>query len=73
MKLIIVDRSKPETFARLTRLFVDDLNVEVLWERRTRQRRKHVALRGPERRSGDRRRLKKPWNGRDFIVVHIAG
>ena len=72
MKLIIVDRAKPDTYARLKSLFADDLNVEVIWERRTRERRKGVPGRGPERRSQNRRRFDKPWNGKDYIVIYIA-
>jgi hypothetical protein len=72
MKLIIVDRSKPATFKRLTDLFADDINVEVMLERRQRQRRQKPDPRGPERRSTDRRRLTKPWNGKDYIVIQIA-
>jgi hypothetical protein len=72
MKLIIVDRSKPATFKRLTDLFVDDLNVEVVLERRQKQRRQKPDDRGPERRSRDRRKLAKAWNGKDYIVIQIA-
>jgi hypothetical protein len=72
MKLIIVDRSKPDVFARLRRKFSDDVGIEVLWERRTRQRRRNPSTRGPERRSLERRKFTKPWNGRDYIVIHIA-
>lgn len=73
MKLIIVDRSKPETFNRLKQQFSDDLNVEVVWERRAKQRRRTESARGPERRSHERRRLVKPFNGRDYIVIYITG
>jgi hypothetical protein len=72
MKLIIVDRSKPETYRRLKDKFVDDLNVEVMWERRTNQRRRMADASGPERRSRDRRQLLKPFNGKDYIVIHVA-
>ena len=72
MKLIIVERTKLATFKRLTDLFIDDINVEVVLERRQRQRRQHRDARGPERRSADRRRLLKPWNGKDYIVIQIA-
>ena len=47
MKLIIVDRTKPEVFKRLKEKFADDLNVEVIWDRRTRQRRRMANTRGP--------------------------
>ncbi len=73
MKLIIVDRSKPDTFARLKAKFADDLNVEVIWDRRTRQRRRMTNTRGPERRSRERRQLVKPFNGKDYIVIHVVG
>jgi hypothetical protein len=72
MKLIIVDRAKPETYARLKTLFEDDLNVEVLWERRSKERRRGSPTRGPERRSQNRRKLDKAFNGRDYIVIYIA-
>ncbi|RPI57243.1 MAG: hypothetical protein EHM55_02500 [Acidobacteria bacterium] len=73
MKLIIVDRSKPDTFKRLKEKFADDLNVEVIWDRRTSQRRRTANMRGPERRSRERRQLVKPYNGKDYIVIHVAG
>lgn len=73
MKLIIVDRSKPETYRRLKEKFTDDLNVEVIWDRRTKQRRRMADTRGPERRSRERRQLVKTYNGKDYIVIHVAG
>jgi hypothetical protein len=73
MKLIIVDRSKPETYRRLKEKFADDLNVEVIWDRRTRQRRRLSNTRGPERRSRERRQLVKAFKGKDYIVIHVAG
>ena len=73
MKLIIVDCRKPETYERLRRQFADDLNVEVVWERRSRERRRATGARGPERRSRDRRKFAKSFNGKDFIVIYIPG
>ncbi len=73
MKLIIVNRSKPAVFAKLKKQFEDEIGVEVLFERRTRQRRHNPQNAGPERRSRDRRRLDKPFNGKAFIVIYIAG
>jgi len=73
MKLIIVDRSKPDVYARLRKQFEDDLGVQVVFERRTRERRRNPRNPGPERRSRDRRRFAKPFNGRDYIVIYIAG
>jgi len=72
MKLIIVARSRAETFRRLKEKFVDDINVEVLFERRVRQRRQRGGPGLPERRSRDRRRLFKDWGKRDYIVVQLA-
>jgi hypothetical protein len=56
MKLIIVQRSKTATFRRLRETFADHLNVEVVFERRAK----------------NRRRWSKAWNGRDYIVIQIA-
>ena len=72
MKLIIVDRSKPDTYRRLKEKFADDLNVEVIWDRRTKQRRRYTSIGGPERRSRDRRQLVKAFDGKDYIVIHVA-
>lgn len=73
MKLIIVDRSKPDVYARLRKQFEDELGVQVVFERRTRERRRNLKNAGPERRSRNRRRLAKPFNGKDYIVIYIAG
>jgi hypothetical protein len=73
MKLIIVDRSRPEAYARLRKQFEDELSVEVMFERRTTQRRRNPLKHAPERRSHERRRLAKPFNGKDYIVIYIAG
>jgi hypothetical protein len=72
MKLIIVQRSKIATFRRLRETFADDLNVEVVFERRVRERRQRSNQRGAERRAKNRRRWSKAWNGRDYIVIQIA-
>ena len=71
MKLIIVDRSKPDTLLRLRKQFEDDLDVEVMFERRTRERRGNPQNRGPERRSRERRKLAKPFDGKDYIVIYL--
>lgn len=72
MKLIIVDRSKPEVYARLRKQFEDELGVQVLFERRRRERRQNPRNEGPERRTRNRRRLAKSFNGKDYIVIYIA-
>lgn len=73
MKLVIVDRSKPETFARLKSRLQDQLNIKVVSQRRMTQRRTTDNNQGPQRRSGDRRKFTKPFNGRDYIVIYISG
>lgn len=72
MKLIVVDRAKLQTFQRLIAQFADALNVKVVLDRRLRQIRKHKEPHVPERRRAERRRLIKEWDGRDYIVVHVA-
>ena len=73
MKLVIVDRSKPETFARLKSRLQDQLNIKVVSQRRTTERRTADNNQGTQRRSGDRRKFTKPFNGRDYIVIYISG
>jgi len=73
MKLIVVDRTKLSTFQRLIAQFADALNVKVLLDRRLRQIRKRREAHQPERRRAERRRLNKPWQGRDYIVIHLPG
>ena len=73
MKLIIVDRTKPGVFQRLKKQFEDDLGVEVVFDRRQHQRRRNPQNPGPERRSRDRRQFVKPFNGKAYVVIYIAG
>jgi hypothetical protein len=73
MKLIIVDRTKPDVYARLRKQFEDELGVQVLFERRTRERRRNLSNAGPERRARDRRRLAKSYSSKGYIVIYIAG
>ncbi len=73
MKLIVVDRGKLQTFQRLTYQFAGARDVKVVLDRRVKQIRKQkVAGQYPERRASDRRKLVKTWQGRDYIVVHLA-
>jgi hypothetical protein len=73
VKLIIVDRSKPAVYARLRKQFEDELGVEVVFERRTTQRRRHPHKAWPERRSHERRKFLKPFNEKHYVVIYIAG
>jgi hypothetical protein len=72
VKLIVVRRTAVETYERLSRAFADDPNVKVVWERRTRDRRKKSNSRAPERRSRDRRQFTKPWNNQGYFVIQTA-
>jgi hypothetical protein len=73
MKLIIVDRRKTATYERLLDKFSDDPNVLVVLDKRVSQRRTRRDVRsGGERRRSDRRRLRKEFSGRDYLVVHVV-
>jgi 5'-3' exonuclease len=72
MKLIVVDRTKMETYRKLTDKFADDLNVRVVWDRRKNQARTRQESHYPDRRQGDRRKLKKGWDGRDYFVIYVV-
>jgi hypothetical protein len=63
MKLIIVNRLKPDTYARLREQFAGEPGVKVVYEQRTGNR-PGVGT--------ERRRLHKPLDDREFIVVHTA-
>jgi len=73
MKLIIVDRTKVETYRRLREQFADDPNVKVIYERRAKALRQRTEDGSPDRRVQERRRLEKIPNGKDFVVIHVAG
>ena len=72
MKLIVVDRTKLTTFQKLIAQFADALNVKVVLDRRLRQIRNRKETHEPERRRAERRRLNKPLQGRDYVVIHLA-
>ena len=72
MKLIVVHRAKLQTFQRLIAQFADALNVKVLLDRRLKQIRKRQEEHEPDRRHAERRRLNKPLEDRDYVVIHLA-
>ena len=73
MKLIVVDRAKLQTFQRLSCQFAGARDVKVVLDRRVKQiRKRKVDGNYPEKRVAERRRLVKSWQGRDYIVVHVA-
>jgi hypothetical protein len=69
MKLIIVQRSKPDTYQRLREQFAGERDVKVILERRQADR-EQEAVEDQTRPPSERRRLKKAFDGRDFIVVY---
>ena len=73
MKLIVVDRGKLQTFQRLSSQFAGARDVKVVLDRRVKQiRKRKVDGQYPAKRVAERRRLVKSWQGRDYIVVHLA-
>jgi hypothetical protein len=73
VKLIAVRPTAVETYERLSRMFADVQNVQVVWDQRTRDRRNRTSgWSAAERRSHDRRRFTKPWNHLGYFVIHTA-
>lgn len=72
MNLIVVARSRIATFARLREQFAEEPNVRVMWDRRAQERREKTDDRVSERRTQERRRVVKPFEGEDYIVVHVT-
>ncbi len=69
MKLIIVQRSKSDTYQRLRERFAGERDVKVILERRQADREPDPVA-DQMRRPEERRRLNKTFEGRDFIVVY---
>ena len=56
-EIFIVARDRPDLYRYLSQTFADAENVQVIWDRRTGDRRAPTdEVRHPERRQGDRRR-----------------
>ena len=68
MKLIIVQRSKLETYRRLAEKFAMDRNVKVILERRNTPAAGDRSAKAQQ----ERRRLNKLFDGRDYLVIHVA-
>jgi CRP-like cAMP-binding protein len=62
----VVPRERPELYEQLSREFGDDPEVEVVMERRHRERRRGGSSRSPERRRWERRIPDDPWE------VHLS-
>jgi hypothetical protein len=65
MKLIIVERSRTTTYQRLLEKFDGERNVKVILERR-------LSRAGGRKNDDERRRLKKAFDGRDYLVIHVV-
>jgi hypothetical protein len=72
MKLIVVKRAQNDTYYRLFDKFADDMNVRVVWDRRRKQIRTKKESHDPDRRRNERRRLKKDFDGKDYVVIHVV-
>jgi len=73
-QLVIIRRNQFATFALLAQAFADEPNVRLVWDRRTRERRKPPATpEGDERRSGDRRRDPwLSWGTNDYLLLTLT-
>ena len=75
MARMIVRRGCLDTFERLRKMFADDPEIEVVWDRRMGDRRAGERRRGPRPDSRDRRRsdrrgvVSHSWVSLDFVVV----
>lgn len=70
--LLIVARNQPELWHYLKNNFAGDEKVEVILDRRRRERRQRIQLHEPEHRQGERRRqpsLDKDLTFRSFVIV----
>jgi hypothetical protein len=73
LKLVIVRRDDFATFEILRRLYADDADTRVVWDRRLGERRRASQATEAERRAADRRRPPKPWGPMHYVVVQAAG
>ena len=73
-RLVIVRRGHFATFERLTRTFADDPGVQIIWDRRTSERRgsaEGVAAR--DRRRSDRRGVAPAeWEQVNYMIARDA-
>ena len=71
--LLIVAREQPDLWHHLTRDFAGDEGVQVILDRRRRERRQRVQTSESERRRSDRRRQASIDNDlryRSFVILH---
>ena len=68
----VVARNNPDILARVQERLHGDPRIEVIADRRWGERRRLSAPRGPERRSGDRRRPTNVWNDLTIYPTLVA-
>jgi len=75
-EIFIVARDRPDLYRYLSQTFTDAQNVQVIWDRRTGERRTdHAGGRLPERRVADRRRrpgMENELRGAGYVFITIA-
>ena len=73
-KLVIVRRGHFATYELLTRAFAGDATVQVIWDRRTGERRQtpRESLASDRRRSDRRRVARTLWGPLDYLVATEA-
>jgi DNA-binding NtrC family response regulator len=73
VQVAIVQRGQFATFDLLTRTFVDNPNVRVVWDRRARDRRHSASPMAADRRGRDRRRRSSArWGDHHYVVVNAT-
>ena len=72
-QLVIVRRNQFSTFAMLAQAFANEPNVRLVWDRRTRDRRRSAdAPGGGDRRSGDRRGDQTvTWGSNEYLLLTL--
>jgi transcriptional regulator of acetoin/glycerol metabolism len=72
-QLVIVRRNQFSTFAMLAQAFANEPNVRLVWDRRTRDRRRSAdAPAGSDRRSGDRRGDQATtWGTNEYLLLTL--
>ena len=75
-RLVIVRRGHFATFELLTRTFVDDASVQIIWDRRIGERRRAEggAGNGERRSTSDRRRMPpSQWGQLNYMIAGNEG
>jgi len=73
-RLVIVRRGHFATFELLTRTFADDPGVQIIWDRRTSERRRSAeGIAASDRRRSDRRGVAPTeWERMNYLIAREA-